>query len=106
MTGDDWTDYSTQPAPRTLLCQFRRGDKFFNYVAYAKDFDPAFNIAGLEWKLTGIAREQLDWMSEAMRRQVMCENYGPAARLLAQSTMSVQGIWPGEVFDGLLMKRW
>lgn len=72
MNGEDWTEYTFQPAPRTLLCQFRREGQPV-YVGYAKDFPPEFNVAGLEWKLTGIAREQLDRMPEEVGRQVMPE---------------------------------
>lgn len=70
MNGDDWTDYTWQPAPQFLLCQFRRKDGFA-HTGYAKDFCPEFNVAGLEWKLTGIAREQLDQMSPEARAQMM-----------------------------------
>jgi hypothetical protein len=73
MTGLDWTSYEAQPAPRTLLCQFRRqdGKHLREFVGYAKDFLPEFDIAGLKWRLTGIAREELDGMPEAVREQVM-----------------------------------
>lgn len=76
MTGEDWTDYTTIPAPKTLLCQFRRKDRFLNHVGFAKDFLPEFNVVGLEWKLTGIAREQLDRMPEEVKQRMMPENYG------------------------------
>ena len=71
MNGLDWTDYMFQPAPRSLLCQFRRKEWAEIHVGYAKDFRPEFNVAGLEWKLTGIAREQLDQMPATVRTQVM-----------------------------------
>lgn len=70
MTGEDWTNYATTPAPRTLLCQFRRKDRYFNHVGFAKDFLPEFNVAGLEWRLTGIAKEQLDRMPEEVRTRI------------------------------------
>jgi hypothetical protein len=73
MNGEDWTDYVFQSAPRTLLCQFRRKEWSKVHVGYAKDFPPESNIAGLEWKLTGIAREQLDHMPPEVKRQMMPE---------------------------------
>ena len=70
MNGETWTSYEFQRAPTDFLCQFRREDGF-THIGYAKDFLPEFNISGLEWKLTGIAREQLDGMPEEFKRQVM-----------------------------------
>ncbi len=70
MPGEDWTSYELHSAPRGLLCQFRRQDGFA-FTGYAKDFFPEFNVAGLEWKLTGIAKEQLERMPEAVLRQMM-----------------------------------
>jgi hypothetical protein len=77
MLGEDWTSYELQPAPRDLLCQFRwnRSGEAAIEVAYAKDFPPEVCTTHLEWKLTGIAREQLDRMPEEVRRQVMPEPY-------------------------------
>lgn len=69
MPGEDWASYELQPAPRDLLCQFRRQDGFA-FTGYAKDFFPEFNVAGLEWKLTGIAKEQLERMPPEVRVQV------------------------------------
>jgi len=80
MNGEDWTSYEFQPAPRDLLCQFRGHAGFVKSdgvfvgpvcTGYAKDFSPYCNVHGIEWKLTGIAREQLDRMPEEVRRQVM-----------------------------------
>jgi hypothetical protein len=75
--GLDWTDYFLAPAPPSLLCQFRRrraNSIEQEGVRYAQDFPSEFNCAGLEWKLTGIAREELDRMPEEVRRQVMPEH--------------------------------
>lgn len=78
LTADDFaifTDYLTYPAPPSLLCVFWRidweetGEK--PWVGYARDFSPMMNVAGLRWKLTGIAREELARMSEAMRLQLL-----------------------------------
>jgi hypothetical protein len=73
MNGEDWTDYNFQPAPSNLLCQFQRIDErgCLRFVGFAKDMLPEFNIARLQWKLTGIAREQLDRMPPEVRAQVM-----------------------------------
>ena len=93
MNGDDWTSYELQPAPRDLLCRFRyplpqiSPDAYCEYTGYAKDFAPQYDpfSAGLEWKLTGIAREQLDRMPEEVRRQVMpAPLYSGLASLLGQ----------------------
>jgi hypothetical protein len=48
MIGLDWTNYAYHPAPRSLLCQFRRqdGDYLWQFVGYAKDFLSVFNVAG------------------------------------------------------------
>ncbi len=82
MNGEDWTSYEFQPAPRTLLCQFRRKDGFA-YTGYAEDFYPEFNVAGLEWKLTGIAKEQLDRMPPEVRAQVLPQGgFGAWAAML------------------------
>jgi hypothetical protein len=72
MIGLAWTNYVYHPAPRSLLCQFRRqdGDYLWQFVGYAKDFLSVFNVAGLEWKLTGIARVELDRMPDEQRRQM------------------------------------
>jgi hypothetical protein len=66
MTGLNWTNYATHSAPSSLLCQFRRQDGAYSwqFIGYARDFLPEFNVAGLEWMLTGIAREELDRMPE------------------------------------------
>jgi hypothetical protein len=94
MNGETWTSYKFQLAPQDLLCQFRyplpdiNGDAYCKYTGYARDFAPYYDLAaGLEWKLTGIAREQLDRMPEEVRRQVMSQSmgYGLANRLLGLS---------------------
>lgn len=78
MHGDTWTEYTIQPAPPNLLCQFRRKDGFA-HTGYAKDFLPEFDIAGLQWKLTGIAREQWDRMPDRVKQQVMPQALSQAA---------------------------
>ena len=70
MIGLDWTDYVYHPAPRSLLCQFRRYGDGPVQIAYAKDFSSYFNVAGLEWKLTGIARMELDRMTDEQKRKM------------------------------------
>lgn len=72
--GLDWTSYSLCPAPWGILCQFRRRNKplgLFTFVARREDFLPEFNINGLEWKLTGIGKEQLAGMDLAVRQQLL-----------------------------------
>ena len=73
MNGEDWTSYEFQSAPPSILCQFRRkdGQHTMVFTDYAKNFYPEFNVSGLEWKLTGIAREELEGMSPEWRAQVM-----------------------------------
>jgi hypothetical protein len=122
MNGEDWTSYEFQLAPRNLLCLFRRTAEAYNKaiesphfslanwrketprVAYARDFPPEFNISGLEWKLTGIAREELDRMPLEVRRQVMplSASCGWAQGLSANSGLfaigAMDGVWPGQIF--------
>ena len=89
MNGEDWTSYEFQPAPSMLLCQFRRRDGLFQFshTGFAKDFLPEFNVAGLEWNLTGIAREQLERMSPEARAQVMSQTgmYSWLAKMTMQA---------------------
>ena len=106
MNGDDWTCYEFQPAPRDLLCQFRRKDTQYvtwQFVGFARDFLPEFNVYGLEWKLTGIAREQLDQMPAAVRAQVMPPTAIPWSSLMCASKPSdfVCCHWPGTLLSQL-----
>ena len=93
MNGETWTSYELQSAPRNLLCQFRRKDNehiTWQFVGYAKDLHPEFDISGLEWQLTGIAREALDRMPEAVRQQVMMA--APSWwNMMAQSSAGLSG---------------
>jgi hypothetical protein len=53
-----WYLSDTLPGPRKdLVLQFENSDGRF--IAQAKDFDPCFNVGGLRWRLTGIAKHQL-----------------------------------------------
>ena len=96
MIGESWVRYELQPAPRNLLCQFRRKGQGSAgwFVGYAKDFSSYFNIADLEWQLTGIAREQLDRMPPEVRAQVMPPTGGWAgmSTLSAMVTMGCAGM--------------
>jgi hypothetical protein len=77
MIGETWTSYKLQPAPPSLLCQFRINfqaycaavansrfclrrwrDEGPPRIGYVKDFSGQFDTDDLEWKLTGIAKEQ------------------------------------------------
>ena len=104
MTGIEWTDYQFQPAPRTLLCQFRRtgqGQAGW-FVTYAKDFLPEFNVANLEWRLTGIAREALEGMPEAVRQQAMPLGVPWSNVMLASNPGElVRSSWPGSLLSQL-----
>jgi hypothetical protein len=71
MIGIDWTNYVYRPAPRSLLCVFRHPAWDRTVVCYARNFFPDCNVVGLEWKLTGIARMELDQMPEEAQAQVM-----------------------------------
>lgn len=99
MNEFDWTDYTATPAPRTLLCQFRRRDGFA-HTGYAKDFLPEFNVAGLEWRLTGIARTELEGMPEETRQQVMPQNIAWSSLMLAPKPGDfARGSLLGQLFD-------
>ena len=96
MHGEDWTDYYFQPPPPTLLCQFRRIDErgCLQFVGFSKDMVPEFKSVGLQWKLTGIAREQLDRMPYEVQMQVMLHpslnlSFG---QMLAQGTSRMSGL--------------
>ena len=78
MNGEVWINYEDQSAPRDLLCLFRRNaETYYRAVAspyfslaawrreipsigYARDFPLDLDTTGLEWKLTGIAHEELN----------------------------------------------
>ena len=53
----EWTEYVYERAPRGALCRFR--NPYREWVGYA-DFPDEFNIANLEWKLTGIGIAQMN----------------------------------------------
>ena len=56
---DGWHEYCyTQPSP-DLLCQFKYYDDGEPWVGY-DDLSPEANIGYLKWRLTGIARMQLE----------------------------------------------
>jgi hypothetical protein len=80
----DWINHALHPAPRTLLCQFRRPQWNRPVVCYITDFLPDRNVTDLEWRLTGIAREQLDWMPEEVREQVMGSPLGWLTAMMNQ----------------------
>jgi hypothetical protein len=87
MHGIEWTSYEYQPAPTGLLCRFRRKNpEYAMFVGYARDFPSLPSIVGLEWQLTGIAREQLENMSDAAGQQLMPQTFSQAA-LDAMSAM-------------------
>jgi hypothetical protein len=56
---DGWHDYVGHPPPAGALCQFKRDD-VKSWVDHNDDYSPFMNVAGLKWKLTGIARVQLE----------------------------------------------
>ena len=115
MQGLDWTDYASTPAPRDLLCQFRRSEEWLRdaqinqgrrnnreafreglqgWTGHARDFSAHYNVAGLQWKLTGIAREELDRMPEEVRRQVFSRP-NPHAVTLGVQMAALAGLIPG-----------
>jgi hypothetical protein len=104
MYGEDWTPSEIQPAPKELLCQFRRRDGF-SHTGYARDFMPEFNVAGLEWKLTGIGREELDRMPDKVKFQLFASNpvYLPSLPIpmLQRIMLGACGLIPG--VDGMLL---
>ena len=111
MTGLNWTNYIFTPAPPSLLCQFRRrvsDEAAVLCTGYACDFSPESNCANLEWRLTGIAREQLDRMPPEARAQVfggigwsgmLTEPVNPLVLLFCSSLMGACGLVHG--VDGM-----
>ena len=57
MNGETWTNYEFQPAPRDLLCQFRRPGLDQVWVGYGRDIYLSSYATDLQWRLTGIARD-------------------------------------------------
>ena len=56
--SDGWYNYEgAQYHMRDALCIFKNG-LGEEWVGYARDFHLEFNISGLKWKYTGIAKEQ------------------------------------------------
>ena len=66
MNGETWTNYEFQPAPRDLLCQFRRPGLNLVWVGYGRNIYLSSYATDLQWRLTGIAREALDRMPTGM----------------------------------------
>ena len=66
MNGETWTNYEFQPAPRDLLCQFRRPGLNLVWVGYGRNIYLSSYATDLQWRLTGIAREALDRMPTEM----------------------------------------
>jgi hypothetical protein len=54
---NDWHDYVYFSPPRNVLCQFWNSSR--KWTGYGRDFAPEFNIANLQWRLTGIGKHQL-----------------------------------------------
>lgn len=66
MNENGWTHYLYRKPPN-VLCEFQTDAERF--LAYPKDLHPAFNIAGLYWRLTGIGRRELEQMTPEQRLQ-------------------------------------
>ena len=56
--SEGWIPYELQ-SPPPVLCQFKRTNGAI-FLVNPTSFDPAFNVAGLRWELTGIGREELE----------------------------------------------
>ena len=60
---DGWYAYIYGAPPKDALCQFKQDVEGYiggPWVGYSSDFSPEFNVAYLKWRLTGIARMQLE----------------------------------------------
>ena len=60
----DWISWTNCPPPNVLI--LIRGERYTNNsgecwheTLYPSELPPEFNIASVQWKLTGIGREQL-----------------------------------------------
>lgn len=56
---DGWSDYIFSPPP-AVLCQFRRESTGETFLANPLEFSRIFNVAGLQWRLTGIGKQQIE----------------------------------------------
>ena len=60
---DGWTDFDKCGPPQGVLLQFRYVGVGFRYTLlganYAEDLSPYLNRAGMQWRITGIGKEQL-----------------------------------------------
>jgi len=100
MIGKDWTSCDRHSAPPQLLCMFRRAEWRQPGIGYACEFSPEFNVAGLEWKLTGIAKEALAGMSpEAQARALVRVGSGNSALGSAEhSAVEIEPLLGSAVF--------
>ncbi len=96
---EEWTEYSLRGAPAALLCVFWRGGLDRPRVGYAKDFPADLNAAGLWWKLTGIARMELDAMPPEQREQVLGSTPSYLERILSGSFVGAAAA----TYDGLTL---
>ena len=55
-----WTPYLMCRAPVDAMCCFWNEYNGDRWVGYASDMHPFFNVSYLWWKLTGIARIELE----------------------------------------------
>lgn len=61
-THDGWYEWDVLPPPKGILIRLRYydGDHTTNLgIGYSEDMHRYWNLAGMEWCLTGIGREQL-----------------------------------------------
>lgn len=88
MSGEQWNSYEFIRPPE-VLCQFmnQRGEIF---VAKPSNLHPEFNVAGLKWRLTGIARTYLDSLAPEVRAQIE-----------STSTALYGNILGGAIFQGI-----
>lgn len=57
---DGWNPYWISSPPDNVLIELNREEWERPHVCYKKDINPATNILGLFWRLTGIGNEQLE----------------------------------------------
>ena len=62
---NEWRNYESIRPAQDLPILLNRAEGVF----YAKDLDPAMNVAGLQWKPTGIYRTEMDEVLPEVRAQ-------------------------------------
>ncbi len=78
--GDGWNELDKFTLPQGVLFQFRYSFGMGEYVHldanYVEDLSPRLNRSGLQWRMTGIGREQIEARAQLKRSQEERHAYG------------------------------